>query len=348
MVSLTLLRQDSKLADPGEQLRILNEQNQQLAFDKQLEQHQLPQLQAGNINTMQVNLGKLCNMTCDHCHVDAGPERKEIMTAETIQDCLNALAHPDFETLDLTGGAPEMNPLFREMVAQATHLNKRVIDRCNLTILLAPGFQDLPEFLAAHQVEIVASLPCYIEENTNAQRGNGAFQKSIQALKILNSLGYGKQNSSLKLTLVFNPVGYSLPPDQSELETAYRNELKTQYDIEFTNLITITNMPISRFLSDLVDQGKLEEYMERLVHAFNPETVNGLMCRSIISVDWQGLLYDCDFNQMLNLPVSVSSRRHIRDFQSQDLQNRKIITNQHCYGCTAGAGSSCGGAIDSL
>jgi len=347
MVSLTLLRQDSKLADPREQLRILNDQNQQLSFDRQLEQHQLPQLQASKINTMQVNLGKLCNMTCDHCHVDAGPERREIMTAETIQDCLNALAHPDFETLDLTGGAPEMNPLFREMVVQATQLNKQVIDRCNLTILLAPGYQDLPEFLAAHQVEIVASLPCYLEENTNAQRGNGAFQVSIQALKILNDLGYGKQDSNLKLTLVYNPVGFSLPPDQSELEAAYRHELKTHYNIEFTNLITITNMPISRFLSDLVDQGKFEEYMERLVNAFNPETVNGLMCRSIISVDWQGNLYDCDFNQMLNLPVSVKSRRHIRDFHSQELQNRKIITNQHCYGCTAGAGSSCGGAIDS-
>jgi radical SAM/Cys-rich protein len=348
MVSLTLLRQDSKLADPSEQLRILNDQSHELAFDQQLDHHQLPQLQSGKINTMQVNLGKLCNMTCDHCHVDAGPDRREIMTDETIQDCLKALAHPDFQTLDLTGGAPEMNPHFREMVIQATQLNKQVIDRCNLTILLAPGYQDLPYFLAAHQVEIVASLPCYLEENTNAQRGDGAFQKSIQALKILNALGYGKNNSSLKLTLVYNPVGFSLPPDQAELETAYRRELKTQFDIEFTNLITITNMPISRFLSDLVDQGKLEEYMERLVNAFNPETISGLMCRSIISVDWQGNLFDCDFNQMLNLPVSVPTQRHIRDFHSEKLQKRNLVTNQHCYGCTAGAGSSCGGAINSL
>ena len=346
MVLLTLLRQHSKLADPREQLRILNDQNQQLAFDQQLEHHQLPQLQANKITTMQVNLGKLCNMTCEHCHVDAGPDRREIMTADTIQDCLNALAHPDFQILDLTGGAPEMNPLFREIVTQATNLNKQVIDRCNLTILLAPGYKDLPEFLAAHQVEIVASLPCYLEENTNAQRGDGAFQKSIQALKILNDLGYGKPDSELKLTLVFNPVGFSLPPDQSELELAYRRELKKHFDIDFTSLITITNMPISRFLSDLVDQGKLEEYMERLVQAFNPQTVSGLMCRSIISVDWQGNLYDCDFNQMLNLPVAVPARRHIRDFHNQEMQNRKIITNQHCYGCTAGAGSSCGGAIN--
>ena len=192
----------------------------------------------------------------------------------------------------------------------------------------------------------MASLPCYLEENTNAQRGDGAFQKSIQALKILNDLGYGKPDSELKLTLVFNPVGFSLPPDQSELELAYRRELKKHFDIDFTSLITITNMPISRFLSDLVDQGKLEEYMERLVQAFNPQTVSGLMCRSIISVDWQGNLYDCDFNQMLNLPVAVPARRHIRDFHNQEMQNRKIITNQHCYGCTAGAGSSCGGAIN--
>ncbi len=348
MVSLTLLRQHSKLADAREQLRILNEQNHQLTFDQKLEHHQLPLLQTSKINTMQVNLGKLCNMTCEHCHVDAGPDRREIMTAETVQHCLNALAHTDFQTLDLTGGAPEMNPLFCEMVIQATKLNKRVIDRCNLTILLAPGYQELPEFLANHQVEIVASLPCYLEENTNAQRGDGAFQKSIQALKKLNALGYGKQDSPLKLTLVFNPVGFSLPPDQSELEAAYRRELKAKYEIEFTNLITITNMPISRFLSDLVEQGKFEEYMERLVNAFNPETVSGLMCRSIISVDWQGNLYDCDFNQMLNLPVSLPERRHISNFHSQEFQNRKIVTNQHCYGCTAGAGSSCGGAINKL
>ncbi|WP_299468351.1 arsenosugar biosynthesis radical SAM (seleno)protein ArsS [uncultured Gimesia sp.] len=348
MTPFTLLRQRSQLADPRHQLHILNEQNQHPAFEQKLKAHQLSNLEANSITTLQVNLGKLCNMTCQHCHVDAGPDRREIMNGETVQDCLNVLAHPGFQTLDLTGGAPEMNPHFREMVTQATKLNKQVIDRCNLTILLAPGYQDLPEFLATHQVEIVASLPCYLEENTNAQRGSGAFQKSIQALKKLNALGYGKRDSSLKLTLVFNPVGFSLPPDQSELELAYRQELKKQYEIEFTNLITITYMPISRFLSDLVSQGRLEEYMERLVHAFNPETIAGLMCRSIISVDWQGYLYDCDFNQMLNLPVAVPARRHIRDFHYRELENRKIVTNQHCYGCTAGAGSSCGGAINSL
>lgn len=345
MAPLTLLRQHSKLADPREQLRILKEETLQLAFNRQLDQHQLPTLQAATINTLQVNLGKLCNMTCEHCHVDAGPDRREIMTAETVNDCLKALEHPGIKTLDLTGGAPEMNPHFREMVIEATRLNKQVIDRCNLTILLAPGFQDLPEFLAEHQVDIVASLPCYLAENTDSQRGNGAFQKSVQVLKLLNTLGYGKSNSTRKLTLVYNPVGFSLPPDQSQLEQAYRQELKKRFDIEFTDLITITNMPISRFLSELVSQGRLEEYMERLVNAFNPATVSGLMCRSIISVDWQGYLYDCDFNQMLNLPVAAVDRRHIRDFHYQELATRNIVTNQHCYGCTAGAGSSCGGAI---
>ncbi|QDT98477.1 arsenosugar biosynthesis radical SAM (seleno)protein ArsS [Gimesia aquarii] len=348
MASLTLLRQHSKLADPQQQLLVLNNQNQYPDFDQKLVQNQLPSLQANTINTLQMNLGKLCNMTCEHCHVDAGPDRREIMIWETIQDCLKALKNSGFQTLDLTGGAPEMNPHFRDLVEEATKLKKQIIDRCNLTILLAPGYTDLPDFLAAHQVEIVASLPCYLEENTDDQRGNGAFKKSVQALQKLNSLGYGKSNSKLKLSLVYNPVGFSLPPDQSELELAYRRELKKQFDIEFTNLITITNMPISRFLSELVNQGQLEEYMERLINAFNPETVSGLMCRSIISVDWQGYLYDCDFNQMLNLPVSVSTRRHIRDFLYHELSEREIVTNQHCYGCTAGAGSSCGGAIQSL
>ncbi|MCA9003779.1 MAG: arsenosugar biosynthesis radical SAM protein ArsS [Planctomycetaceae bacterium] len=345
MASLTLLRQHSKLADPHEQLRILNARSQQPSFDEQLQKQQLPVLHATTIETLQLNLGKLCNMTCEHCHVDAGPDRREIMSAETAQFCLQAFEHPGFQTLDLTGGAPEMNPQFKSLVIAARKLNRRVIDRCNLTILLAPGFQDLPQFLADHHVEIVASLPCYLQENTDAQRGDGAFNKSIQALQKLNSLGYGVPDSGLKLTLVYNPVGFSLPPDQSELEAAYRRELKQRFEIEFTNLITITNMPISRFLSELIQQGRFEAYMERLVNAFNPATVSELMCRSILSVDWQGYLYDCDFNQMLSLPVSVPERKHIRDFDYQDLVNRKIITGQHCYGCTAGAGSSCGGAL---
>lgn len=345
MAPLTLLRQHSKLADPREQIRILNEGSQQPAFDAQLQKHKLPGLHASTIETLQVNLGRLCNMTCEHCHVDAGPDRREIMTAETAQDCLNALQHPGFQVLDLTGGAPEMNPQFKEMVITARKLGRRVIDRCNLTILLAAGFRDLPQFLAEQQVEIVASLPCYLQENTDAQRGDGAFNKSIQSLQKLNSLGYGIPGSELKLTLVYNPVGFSLPPDQSELEGAYRRELEQRFQVQFTNLITITNMPISRFLSELVQQGRFGEYMERLVNAFNPATVSGLMCRSILSVDWQGFLYDCDFNQMLNLPVAIPARKHISDFVYEELDNRTIVTGQHCYGCTAGAGSGCGGAI---
>lgn len=345
MASLTLLRQHSKLADPREQLRILNESSQQPAFEVLLQNQQLPELHATTIETLQVNLGKLCNMTCEHCHVDAGPDRREIMTAETVKECLQVLEHPGFQTLDLTGGAPEMNPHFKDLVIAARKLGRRIIDRCNLTILLAPGFQNLPQFLADHHVEIIASLPCYLQENTDAQRGDGAFQKSIQALQKLNSLGYGIPDSELKLTLVYNPVGFSLPPDQSKLEASYRHELNQRFEVQFTNLITITNMPISRFLSELIQQGRFEEYMERLVNAFNPATVSGLMCRSILSVDWQGFLYDCDFNQMLNLPVAAPERRHIRDFDYDDLVNRKIITGQHCFGCTAGAGSSCGGAL---
>ncbi|HCO26715.1 MAG: radical SAM protein [Gimesia sp.] len=345
MASLTLLRQHSKLADPREQLRILNERSQQPAFEAQFQNQQLPGLHATSIETLQINLGKLCNMTCEHCHVDAGPDRREIMTAETVQECLQALEHPGFQTLDLTGGAPEMNPHFKDLVIAARKLGRRIIDRSNLTILLAPGFQDLPQFLADQNVEIIASLPCYLQENTDAQRGDGAFQKSIQALQKLNSLGYGIPGSELKLTLVYNPVGFSLPPNQSELEAAYRRELNQRFGVQFTNLITITNMPISRFLSELIQQERFEEYMERLVNAFNPATVSGLMCRSILSVDWQGFLYDCDFNQMLNLPVAALKRRHIRDFDYDDLVSRKIVTGQHCFGCTAGAGSSCGGAI---
>ncbi|QDU02033.1 molybdenum cofactor biosynthesis protein A [Gimesia chilikensis] len=346
MPSLTLLRQQSKLADPREQLKILAAQDQVPTFDAQLESHQLPLLQAQTLETLQVNLGRLCNMTCEHCHVDAGPDRREIMQIENVEHCLRALAHPGFQTLDLTGGAPEMNPHFRLMVRRGREMGKRIIDRCNLTILLAPGYRDLPEFLAEHQVEIVASLPCYLEENTDAQRGDGAFQKSIQALKRLNEVGYGAPESPLKLTLVYNPVGHSLPPDQGQLESAYRDQLRSRFGIEFTNLITITNMPISRYLSELVAQERLEEYMSRLVQAFNPETVPGVMCRSLISVDWEGYLYDCDFNQMLALPVAQPRQRHIRDFDYGALEDRPIVTQRHCFGCTAGAGSSCGGALN--
>lgn len=290
---------------------------------------------------LQVNVGKLCNQTCAHCHVDAGPDRREIMSAETAELCLDVLALHDIPTLDITGGAPEMNPSFRRLVERGRELGRHVIDRCNLTILLAPGFTDLPEFLAVNRVEVVASLPCYLMENVDKQRGAGVFEKSIEALRQLNAVGYGRD---LPLTLVYNPLGASLPPPQTKLEDAYREQLRSRFGIEFTRLFTIANMPISRFLDDLVRNGKLDDYMDKLIAAFNPVAVEGVMCRTILSVGWDGRLFDCDFNQMLDLEVQGTSR-HIRDFHVESLANRRIVTRQHCYGCTAGAGSSCGGSI---
>ena len=303
-------------------------------------------LAAERIEILQVNLGKLCNMTCAHCHVDAGPDRREIMDRATVDACLDVLRnHPQIRTLDLTGGAPEMNPHFRDIVRAARALGRHVIDRCNLTILLANGFDDLPQFLAANQVEIVASLPCYLEENTDAQRGEGAFDQSIEALRRLNRLGYGGEEAGRTLTLVYNPIGPSLPPDQEELETTYRQQLETRYQIRFNRLFTITNMPISRFLEHLVKTEQLDEYMRTLVHAFNPAAVSGLMCRHTLSVGWDGRLFDCDFNQMLDVEVAGADPSNIGQFDYERLARREIGTGQHCYGCTAGAGSGCRGAI---
>ncbi|MEO2047308.1 MAG: arsenosugar biosynthesis radical SAM (seleno)protein ArsS [Pirellulales bacterium] len=298
------------------------------------------------IEILQVNLGKLCNMTCAHCHVDAGADRREIMGRDTIDACLQALRmQPQISTLDLTGGAPEMNPHFRRIVLEARALGRHVIDRCNLTILLARGFEDLPEFLAANQVEIVASLPCYLEENTDAQRGDGAFAKSIDALRRLNDLGYGNEGSGRLLTLVYNPIGPNLPPDQSELETVYRQELNSRYGLQFNRLFTITNMPISRFLDSLIKTNQYDLYMQTLIGRFNTSAIDGLMCRAMISVDWQGRLYDCDFNQMLELPLVGNSKQTIHDLEFDWLAKRTIHTGQHCFGCTAGAGSGCQGTI---
>ncbi len=285
-------------------------------------------------------------MTCAHCHVDAGADRREIMGRDTIDACLQALRmQPQISTLDLTGGAPEMNPHFRRIVLEARALGRHVIDRCNLTILLARGFEDLPEFLAANQVEIVASLPCYLEENTDAQRGDGAFAKSIDALRRLNDLGYGNEGSGRLLTLVYNPIGPNLPPDQSELETVYRQELNSRYGLQFNRLFTITNMPISRFLDSLIKTNQYDLYMQTLIGRFNTSAIDGLMCRAMISVDWQGRLYDCDFNQMLELPLVGNSKQTIHDLEFDWLAKRTIHTGQHCFGCTAGAGSGCQGTI---
>ena len=349
MPSLSLLRQRSPLAEPVTQLRILNAAPADTgpSFDQILRSAGLAPPTATGIEVLQVNVGKLCNQTCRHCHVDAGPDRRESMSREIVDLCLDVLRRTDIPTLDITGGAPELNPHFRHLVAEASALSRRVIDRCNLTILLAPGFDDLPEFLATHRVEIVASLPCYLEANTDRQRGDGVFRKSIEALRRLNALGYGQPGSGLLLTLVYNPVGPTLPPPQEPLEAVYRRELRARYGVEFTRLYTITNMPISRFLDDLLTSGRLEEYMTRLIEAFNPATVDGLMCRTMLSVDWTGRLFDCDFNQMLDVPVDESVPPHIREFDRGLLALRRIVTGRHCFGCTAGAGSSCQGSLKS-
>jgi radical SAM/Cys-rich protein len=347
MTVMSLQRQGNPLAKPSVQLRVINQSESHQRFGDRLAQSGLGELRATGIDVLQVNVGKVCNQTCRHCHVDAGPDRRETMTRETMQHCLDTLATGNISTLDITGGAPEMNPNFRWLAAEARKLDRRVIDRCNLTILLAPGFTDLPEFLAEHRVEVVASLPCYGPANTDQQRGDGVFEKSIAALRRLNDLGYGKHGSGLTLALVYNPLGPSLPPPQEKLEAAYRKELAAQYGVEFTRLYTITNMPISRFLDDLLQSGKYDAYMQKLIDSFNPVAVEGVMCRTTLSVNWDGTLSDCDFNQMLELPLIPGQPRHIRDFDIVSLSARRIVTGQHCYGCTAGGGSSCQGAIAS-
>jgi radical SAM/Cys-rich protein len=295
---------------------------------------------------LQINVGKLCNLTCTHCHVNAGPKRKEVMSRETVDSILDWFATTTIPTLDLTGGAPEMIPDFRHIIARARALTprRRIIDRCNLTILLAPGYDGLAEFLAENEVEIVASMPCYSAENVNAQRGEGVFDESIAALQLLNQLGYGRR-PELPLHLVYNPNGAFLPGPQAELESSYKSELAAQFGIVFNNLYTITNLPIARFASWLRHQGKYEAYLELLVTAFNPATVEGLMCRNTINVSWQGVVHDCDFNQMLHLPLGANGRRYLWELDPDALVDRPIATGNHCFGCTAGAGSSCGGAL---
>lgn len=342
---LTLLRQHNRLADASRQLEVLQAAGTHKPFEQVIAESGHATLRACGIEVLQIDVGKLCNQTCRHCHVDAGPDRREIMNWETALACLRILAENDIPTLDITGGAPEMNPHFRWMVAEASGMGRRVIDRCNLTILLAPGFDDLPEFLAEHRVEIVASLPCYLAENTDAQRGNGVFEKSITALRRLNALGYGRPDSGLELTLVFNPLGPKLPPPQASLEETYHRELEARYGVVFNRLFTITNMPISRFLEDLVRNRQYDTYIQTLIDAWNPKTISGLMCRTTLSVSWDGRLFDCDFNQMLDLGLEPGLPQRIGDFDPVVLSQRPIVVGQHCYGCTAGAGSGCQGAI---
>lgn len=304
-------------------------------------------LTPSNIETFQLNIGKLCNQTCAHCHVDAGPDRKEEqMSRENLEKCLEIIASiPTIQSVDITGGAPEMNANFRWFVTECFKLGKQVMNRCNLTIIVAnKKYHDLPQFFAENQVHVISSLPYYNKKRTDNQRGDGVFEDSIQGLKMLNEIGYGKEGSGLQLDLVYNPAGAFLPGDQASLEAEFKRQLKRKFDIQFNQLFAITNLPISRFLDYLIQSGKYEEYMQTLVEAYNPETVSSLMCRNTISVSWDGYLYDCDFNQMLGLKVASSSQ-HISNFDIDRLSNRKIVLNQHCYGCTAGAGSSCGGEI---
>jgi len=344
-VALTLIGRNNPLASSSEQLRLLSDTQSCPSFDRQLSHAGLYPLYATGITVFQINVGKLCNQTCRHCHVDAGPDRTERMSRETAELCMQALAKTDIPTVDLTGGAPELNLNFRWLVERSRAMGRHVIDRCNLSVLLLPSQADLAEFLATHRVEIIASLPYYRANQTDAQRGEGVFDKSIKALQLLNRLGYGKPDSGLALNLVYNPVGAFLPPKQESIEAQFRRELRNRHGVEFTHLYTITNMPISRFLEFLVESGNYEGYMERLAHAFNPTAAAGVMCRYTLSVGWDGTLYDCDFNQMLDLPVNHGAPSHIRDFDAALLHRRQIVTRNHCYGCTAGSGSSCGGAV---
>ena len=346
----SLKARKSDLSDTFFQLNVLNGKavvdEQFPSFAGKLGNLGYRPLKPTGIDILQMNVGKMCNQTCAHCHVDAGPDRKEIMTRETMEKCLEIIAAIRPHTVDLTGGAPEMNPHFRWFVEEVSKLGiPNIIDRCNLTIIVAnKKYHDLPEFFAKHKIQVVSSLPYYDKSRTDRQRGDGVFEDSIKALKMLNAVGYGKAGSGLDLHLVYNPSGAFLPDAQELLEAQFKTELQTRFGIEFNNLLAITNLPISRFLEYLIESDNYEDYMDELVNAFNPSTVEGLMCRNTISVGWDGYLYDCDFNQMLDLKVA-SKVQHINDFDVTQLQERSIILNQHCYGCTAGAGSSCGGEL---
>ena len=307
-----------------------------------------PPVRRERLETLQVNLGYRCNQQCFHCHVNASPKRKEVMDADTIDEVLAFLERSGVSRLDVTGGAPELNPDFRRLVSGARRLGVEVIDRCNLTILEEPGQEDLAAFLAAHGIEVVASLPCYLEENVDGQRGDGVFQASLAGLRRLNALGYGEPGSGLVLNLVYNPVGPYLPPPQCALEQDYKRELQARYGVRFNALLTITNMPIQRFGSTLISRGEFDAYMSTLRGAHRDANLEGVMCRSLLSVDWRGHVYDCDFNQMLDLAITGgdSAPVHLRDVDARALERRPVTVAGHCYGCTAGQGSSCGGALE--
>jgi len=312
-----------------------------------LNQFRFPAIDRRQLETLQVNLGYKCNQACLHCHVNAGPTRTEMMDEKTIQTVIRFLETSDVSTLDLTGGAPELNLHFRHLVQQARKLGVKVMDRCNLTILEEPGHEDLAQFLAANQVEIVASLPCYSEENVDGQRGDGVFEKSVRALRKLNDLGYGVPDSGLTLNLVYNPQGASLPPPQEALEQQYKTHLFEEFGVRFNQLFTLTNMPIQRFGSTLISKGQFNDYMHTLRESYRDENLESVMCRSLISVDWEGYVYDCDFNQMLGLALTREDahKPRLEDLIGKTLDGNPIVVRDHCFGCTAGQGSSCGGAL---
>lgn len=347
----SLAARHSDLSDTFFQLKVLNGKEvtdaRFPAFSETIKQAGFSDglLRPTRIEIFQVNVGKLCNQSCAHCHVDAGPDRKEEnMSRENFERCLDILARYDIPTVDITGGAPELNPHFRWFVEECRKLGKHIMDRCNLTVIVSnKKYHDLPDFFAENKVEVVSSLPHYSALRTDSQRGDGVFEDSVKALQMLNAVGYGKEGTGLKINLVYNPTGTFLPGNQAALEAEFKRQLKRKHDVDFNNLYAITNMPISRFLEYLLETGNYETYMQTLLDAFNPSAVAGVMCRNTISVSWDGYLYDCDFNQMLDL--KVAGKNHIRDFDLAELESRDIVLNQHCYGCTAGAGSSCGGQV---
>jgi radical SAM/Cys-rich protein len=342
LATTSLQKRGAALADADEQLRVLRGGNA-TSFAEALRPHGLMPLRPRTLTTLQVNVGKMCNQACKHCHVDAGPDRQEIMTRETMQMCLDAVDRLGTQIVDLTGGAPEMNPDFRWFVEELTRRDVKVIVRCNLTIIVAnPKYNDLPQFFATHRVHVVSSLPFYDASHTDRQRGGGVFEDSITALRMLNDAGYGKDGTGLVIDLVYNPLGALLPGPQASLEKEFKRQLLTNHNVVFNALHCITNMPISRFLEFLVNSGNYERYMNTLITSFNPAAAENVMCRDMISVGWDGQVYDCDFNQMLDLTVA-SPLRHIADVSAEALMGRAIVIDRHCFGCTAGSGSSCGG-----
>lgn len=340
----TLLARRAPLASPDAQRALLRRLPLAREFDEAVAEACGGPLRASGLQVLQVNVGRLCNQTCLHCHVDAGPDRREVMPREVFEACLKALRESEIPTVDITGGAPELNPHFRWFVGEVRALGRHVMDRCNLTVLDAPSQRDLPEFLAAHEVEVVCSLPHYLAGPTDRQRGEGVFARSIRALQRLNAVGYGDGRSGLRLVLVANPVGAFTLSDQAGLEAEFRDALRARHGVVFDRLYCLTNMPIARYLEWLEARGNVEGYVASLERAFNPAAVGGLMCRTTLSVAWDGTLHDCDFNQMLSMPLAGSAPRTIAEFDLSRLVGREVATNRHCFGCTAGAGSSCGGA----